>query len=95
MMAKIEGDHTDVVFEVVLRLTESECRALEAIAGYGVEAFMTRFYETLGRAYLAPHQSGVKTLFDTVRVEVSPRLRSVERIRKKLKEDNRLLKIGR
>lgn len=73
-MAKIEGRATLTV-EVPFVLTEVEARALEALAGYGADAVVKAAYEKLGRAYLEPHEAGLRSLFDSVRLQIPDILR--------------------
>lgn len=66
-IAKIEG-------HVVLYLTESEARALDAIVGYGPDVFVKWFYANLGKHYLKPHEVAMRSLFDTCRRELPKHL---------------------
>jgi len=52
---------------ITLELNEVEAAALDALVGYGVEEFLRVFYEHMGRAYLQPYESGLRSLFDSVR----------------------------
>lgn len=61
-MAKIEG-RPKVTMTVSIALTEEEACALDALAGYGVDEFLRIFYEKMGRAYLQPHEAGLRSLF--------------------------------
>jgi hypothetical protein len=65
-MAKIEGRPT-VTLDVTIRLTEAEAGALDALAGYGTDAFLRVFYEKMGRSYLEPYEAGLRSLFESVR----------------------------
>lgn len=47
-------------------------RALEALAGYGSDGFLKVFYQHMGRAYLEPHEVGLRSLFETIRTELPP-----------------------
>lgn len=67
-----------VTFEVTMTLTESEARALEALVGYGVPEFLKCFYQHLGRAYLAPHEHGLRQLFGSVESQIRPALSVVD-----------------
>ncbi|WP_310643440.1 hypothetical protein [Limnohabitans sp.] len=58
--------------EVSIKLTESEVRALDALSGYGADAFLKVFYAQMGRHYMEPHESGLRSLFDTIRTELPP-----------------------
>ncbi len=64
-----------VSMTVAMRLTEAELAALNAIAGYGVEPFLSVFYEKMGRAYLEPHEAGLRTLFACIQNETNGLLR--------------------
>lgn len=57
---------SEVRFAVTLTLTESEARALDALAGYGADAFLEVFYK-LGRAYMEPYEPGLRSLFNSIR----------------------------
>lgn len=58
--------------DVSIKLTESEVRALDALAGYGSDSFLKTFYQFMGRHYLEPHEAGLRSLFDTIQVELPP-----------------------
>lgn len=73
-MADVRASAT-VEGRVTLHLTEVEAAALEAITGYGVEAFLKVFYPKLGEVYLRPHEAGVKSLFATINRDVPHALR--------------------
>ena len=62
-----------VEMNVSLVLTSEEVRALDALAGYNVDAFLKVFYAQMGRAYLEPHEAGLRSVFETIRAEL-PRL---------------------
>ncbi len=76
--------NTVVSFEGKLTLTESELRALEALVGYGTDNFLTVFYGKLGKAYLQPHEAGLRSLFKTINVNVPTQLRRIDAARKVL-----------
>ena len=63
---KIDGRPT-LHLEIVISLTETEARALDAIAGYDTEAFLKVFYSEMGAAYLQPHEEGLRSLFSAIR----------------------------
>lgn len=65
-MATIDCRST-IQAHITLRLNEDEAAALDALVGYGVESFLKVFYEHMGRAYLQPHEKGLRSLFDSVR----------------------------
>jgi hypothetical protein len=72
-------------FTVSCKLSESEARALDALVGYGFKEFLEVFYEKMGKAYLEPHASGLKTLFETVQADVVPALSKIDDARDALK----------
>lgn len=55
-----------------IKLTEAELRALEALAGYGDDAFLNIFFKHMGEAYLRPHTAGIKSLFAVIRHDLNP-----------------------
>lgn len=61
-----------VELDVSVKLTIAEIKALDAIAGYGSKAFLEVFYEHMGVSYLRPHEAGLRSLFETIRSELSP-----------------------
>jgi len=63
-----------IEFGLVVKLSEKEARALEAMVGYGFDSFKKVFYERLGEHYMKPHEDGLKSLFDTVKKEINPHL---------------------
>lgn len=73
-IAKIEGN-------VVLYLTEGEARALDAIVGYGADAFVKWFYANLGKHYLKPHEMAMRSFFDTCRRELPKHLSKFDEAR--------------
>ena len=48
-------------------VTEVELRALDALAGYGDDAFIKVFYEHLGKAYMQKHEAGLRQFLQSVR----------------------------
>ncbi|MFM2292650.1 MAG: Caulobacter phage Cr30 [Bacteroidota bacterium] len=75
-------------FQVTLKLNEQEARALEAIAGYGSSEFLKCFYEHLGKHYLQPNESGVISLFSTIRNEIPKHISKLEKCRKQLNNES-------
>jgi hypothetical protein len=69
-------------FGVILKLSEKEARALEAITVYGTKEFLETFYTHLGKTYLQPHEEGVEILFETLKTELPKHLNKFDRIRK-------------
>lgn len=46
--------------------SEQELRALDALVGYGTDPFLEVFYKHLGRAYMQPHEAGLRSLFNSI-----------------------------
>lgn len=65
-MAKIDG-RAMIQATITLGLSEDEAGALDALAGYGIEPFLEVFYPKLGRAYMEPHEKGLRSLFASIR----------------------------
>lgn len=65
-MAKINGV-PNISARITIELSEAEAAALDALVGYGVDSFLDVFYTKLGRAYLQPHEHGLRSLFTSVR----------------------------
>ncbi|WP_378952256.1 hypothetical protein [Mesorhizobium sp. ANAO-SY3R2] len=73
-----------LTFGASITLNETEVRALEALVGYGDDAFLKVFKEQLGAAYIRDHESGLRSFFKTVRGEVLPALSDIDQARKDL-----------
>lgn len=56
-----------ITLVVDFRITEIEARALDALAGYGDDAFIKVFYEHLGKSYMRDHEAGLRQFLKTVR----------------------------
>lgn len=52
---------------VTFSVNEAEARALDALAGYGDDAFIKVFYDKLGQHYMGPHESGMRSLLCSIR----------------------------
>jgi hypothetical protein len=72
------------VIQVVTTFTvnEEELRALEALAGYGDDAFIKMFYNELGKHYLQPHEKGLREFLTSVRKLATPTLKRIDNARK-------------
>lgn len=55
-------------------VNESEARALDALAGYGDDAFIKAFYTTMGQVYLNPHEKGLRSFLTSIRHVLNPAL---------------------
>lgn len=73
-----------VTVEATLTLTEAEIGALDALAGYGTEAFLNCFYKHMGQAYLKRHEKGLISLFEKIRQTAGPALGSANDARRTL-----------
>ena len=71
-----------VEVSATIKLTETELRALEALAGYGTDNFLEVFYKQMGKHYLQPHEAGIRTLFDVIRSDLNPILRRTDAAKK-------------
>ncbi len=56
-----------VELNLVLGVGEDEARALDALAGYGDDAFIKAFYEKLGSAYMEKHEKGLRSFLVSLR----------------------------
>lgn len=72
----------ECLFTAKLTLSEHEARALSQLFGYGVDQFLKVFYEHLGRAYLEPHEHGLREFARTIDRDVGPHLRAIDVARK-------------
>lgn len=67
---------------VTVALSEEEARALDALVGYGDDAFVKAFYEKLGSAYMRDHEAGLRSLFVSIRSQLPGWLGKVDQARK-------------
>jgi hypothetical protein len=80
-MAKIyQAPKVDMALTFVVN--ESEARALDALAGYGDDAFIKAFYDTLGKAYMVEHEAGLRTFLKDVRGFLPGALERLDKARK-------------
>lgn len=63
-------------------LNEAEMRAMDALVGYGVDGFLEVFYRQLGKAYMQPHEAGLRSLFKSIRETVPGILQRTDAARK-------------
>lgn len=75
-----------VVTTATIEVTEVEMRALDALAGYGDDAFMKVFYEHLGEHYMKPHDAGMRSFLKSVRSEIPCVLQRINKARHAFKE---------
>lgn len=57
-------------------------RAMDALVGYGVDGFLEVFYTKLGKAYMKPHEAGLRSLFESIRGTVPGILQRTDAARK-------------
>lgn len=76
--------HTEVRVTSTITLTEGQLRALDAMVGYGDDAFLKAFYVKLGKHYMSPFERDLRDLFEVIRQTVPQALREVEAVRKQL-----------
>ena len=75
-----------LTFGASIALNETEVRALDALVGYGDDAFLKVFKEKLGAAYIRDHESGLRSFFATVRKDVLPALRDIDQTQKDIEQ---------
>lgn len=76
--------NTNVSITATITLTEGQLRALDAMAGYGADAFLRAFYVKLGQHYMKPFERDLRELFKGIERDVPPALRGIEDARKGL-----------
>ena len=62
-------------------INEKEARALDALAGYGDDAFLKMFYTELGSYYMEKHESGMREFLKTVRDKIPLYLSKIDKAR--------------
>ena len=53
--------------KIVFEINEEEARALEALSGYGEDAFIEAFYEKLGKHYMLSHEAALRSFLKGIR----------------------------
>lgn len=80
MMAKItQKARLNLVLN--FEINESEARALDALAGYGDDAFIKVFYNELGSSYMQDHEQGLRQFLESIRKFMPGELRKVDNAR--------------
>lgn len=79
-MAKLDA-RPSIICECNLLLSENEMRFLDALVGYGWEAFHKTFKEKLGTAYIQGHEKAAKDFFESVRLQIPNILGQIDRAR--------------
>lgn len=88
----MSNDHskTPIKIETVVSITatikfnEGQLKALDAMAGYGADAFLKVFYEKLGTSYMRPHEANLRSLFSRIAETVPEAMGRVKEARKAL-----------
>ncbi|QHJ81343.1 MAG: hypothetical protein [Bacteriophage sp.] len=80
-MAKITQQPT-VSVEATFTVNEIELRALDALAGYGDDAFIKMFYKDLGNHYMKPYEAGLREFLTSIRTLAGPIIRRTDAARK-------------
>jgi len=75
---------TNVEITAEICFNECELRALDALAGYGIEQFLEVFYSKLGTHYMKPYERNLRELFIKINQTVPDAIKSVEDVRKQL-----------
>lgn len=70
-----------VVVTAKFTVTEGELRALEALAGYGDDAFIRTFYKEMGETYLKPHEQHLREFLKSIRDIAGPILNRADKAR--------------
>lgn len=65
-MATITGK-PNIDLRVTITIDEAEARALDALVGYGDDAFIKAFKEKLGECYIRDHEVGLRKFFQDIR----------------------------
>ncbi|TXH51878.1 MAG: hypothetical protein E6Q97_17520 [Desulfurellales bacterium] len=71
-------------------IDEEEARALDALAGYGEDAFIKAFYDVLGKAYMKNHEDGLRRFLGSIRNVVNPALALADQAKNLVKQDQLL-----
>lgn len=74
---------------VQFTVTEAEARALDALAGYGDDAFIKAFYEKLGKAYMEKHEDGLRSFLSSIRLSLGPSLGRIDKVHEACKTNHR------
>lgn len=86
MMTKPLNFRPIVTVEATMTLDEGELGALDALVGYGTDAFLKVFYEKMGEAYLKPHEKSLRSLFEKIRQTAPGPLAHVQQMRNDLRK---------
>lgn len=76
--------NADFEITFILKINETEARALDALVGYGTDVFLREFYKHLGSYYMKPYEMGLRSFFDAIRKNIPGKLSHVENLRKEI-----------
>ena len=80
-MAKITVK-PNIDLEFTFTINESEARALDALSGYNIDAFIKVFKEHLGAHYMEKHENGLRTFLTDIKRLLYPSLDRLDEARK-------------
>lgn len=80
-MARISAQ-PKISLELTFTVSESEARALDALAGYGDDAFIEKFKASLGSYYMQDHEQGLREFLRSIRDIASVHIRALDKARK-------------
>ena len=66
-------------------IDEEELRALDALVGYGDDAFLEVFKEKLGAYYSRDHEAGLRRFFQSIRDIASSQIALIDQTRRDIK----------
>lgn len=78
----------NVDFIIHLALTEDEARALKQITTYGPDEFIKWYYKHLGKHYMERNEKGIRSLFETINLELPKHLAKFDKVRKAWTNEN-------
>lgn len=79
----------EVTITATIEFTENELNALDAMVGYGDDAFFKAFYIRIGKHYMKPFERDLRALFAKIRSDAIPALHEIREIRKQLENVNK------
>ena len=65
---------------VKIELTLEEAKALKQMTAYGAESFLQGYYKQLGKSYMQKHESGIKSLFETIKKTLPNEIEKADKI---------------
>lgn len=74
--------------KITLELTEAEAKALNEMTKYGIKPFLDGYKKYLGSHYIAPHEKGLTSLFETIDQSLPHELHKLEKYKKAICDAN-------